>query len=597
MIQRVELHLHTTTSDAVSVITPREAIQAAVRTGLKAIAVTDRNSVQSFYEVEYCRWKYGGELKVIYGAELLYEGNEVTVLAKDREGLKALYRLISGKDITPEERKHLLIGAINFSGFKLTVEEEPEKQRQLAAKYDYIELLHCREHGIGQEWNKDLYALGKKLGIPVVATGNCRCITPEEYACVQAVERCRDADSAIEGSYLQTTEELLQRYAYLGEEAAREVVLTTPERIADSIRQLKLATGDVPAFALPEAFDTVVHLCEVKMEQLYGDKVQKSIRRRILEELALAKPYASDYLLSHQIVKHLHEMGAITGTRGTVGSTLLAYLLEISDVNPLPAHYYCKVCKHVEFAEADSGYDLPGKICPHCGSPMQGDGHDIPYETCMSVEGELPPDIDINVPVSYHTEALNCVVQLMGRERVAYAGTVYSFMDRLAESYVRVYEDLQGEEFSKERIKWMTEKISGIKKGEGRHPGGIVLLPEGIQWEDVTPVKQLRRKDLCSIDKVTHMEYHAMEPMLRKLDLLGYGLLDRLQKLFAVTGTKPEQVDYQDPAVYELFRRADTCGVPEFSHPSAEESLHNWRKSGSVTWYVSAACPTARRCG
>lgn len=558
MTQRVELHLHTTVSGAVSVITPRNMIRAAKEKGLKAVAITDRNSVQAFHAARYWREHYGNELKIIYGAELFDAGNKVTVLAKDRAGLKALYRLISGKDITPEERKHLLMGTGNFD----PKTEEPEK-------YDYFELLPTGD----RERSKDIYALGKRLGIPVVAVSDCRGITPEEYDCARVVETCREPAADTEGTYLRTAEEMLQSYAYLGEEAAREVVLTNPERIADSIPQLDPEERSLPTFALPEAFETVTRLCEEKLEQLYGPQMPEAFRRRLQEELTQARPYATHYLLSHKIVKHLHEMGAITGTRGTVGSTLMAYLLGISDTNPLPAHYRCKACKHVEPAEADSGYDLPKKTCPHCGGPMQGDGHDLPYETCMAVDGDLAPDIDINVPKLHRNEAMDHVVQLLGRERVAYAGTVNTLMDRLAEAYVRVYEDLQGEDFSRGMIEWMTYKLSEVKKGEGRHPGGIVLLPEGMEWEDVTPVREPEQLEMCAIDKVTHMDFYWVEYALLKLDLLGYGVLDRLERLCMITGVKPEQVDYQDPAVYELFRRGDTCGLPEFSDPFCKEVM------------------------
>ena len=279
-----------------------------------------------------------------------------------------------------------------------------------------------------------------------------------------------------------------------------------------------------------------------------------------------------------------------------------AYLLDISDVNPLPAHYRCAVCKYTEFAEGDSGYDLPEKACPRCGAPMAGDGHDIPYETCMGPEGDMRVDIDINVPETIQQEAMEYLAQLLGSDRVAYAGTVSSFQNRLAEAYIRVYAHQTGEDFSGDKFDHMVQTLASVKRGEGRHPGGIVLLPEGMEWEDVTPVRMLDAPE-CSINKVTHMEFHSIEYVLPKLDLLGYRLLDRLQRLFAATGADPAEINYRDPKVYALFEAGDTCGVPEFSHPFCRGIMKKLEKisfsdlvkvsgmsHGTEVWLGNGAC-------
>ena len=574
-MRRSELQVHTVASADTSVITPRDAIQAAVAMGYKAVAITDCNCVQSYYSVARGHQRYGRDMKLIYGAELSDDKGSFTVLVKDRLGMKALYRLISGKTITPEERTHLLIGSSHHHGelYRAVANDlNEEETAEIAKEYDYIELYVGQDGHTHREINKKLYTLGKSLSIPVVAVGGCHYVSPEDAICKEIVDSLQknSLHTRQEDLSMRTTEEMLNAFSYLGEDAAYEVVVTNSNLIADRAEQIDPDNWDFPAFTLPDAEDRVRDICAQAMETLYGANPPEEITRRLETELSLMGRFASLYLITYEVAKHIHTLGGMVGFRGYIGSTLIAYLMGISDVNTLPAHYRCGHCLHTEFAEGDSGYDLPKKTCPHCGQPMTGDGHNLPYETAMGPTGDKEPILDLNVPPSLRAEAVRFLADYLGRDRVAYAGATDSFGERLAEGYMQVYAHQSGKEITDEKA--VAAHLANVKKREGLHPNGIVLLPQGMQWEDVTPLRTLDTP-VCGIDKATHMDYYHVEYALPKINICPYSVLDRLQKLFAVTGAKPEDVDYSDPAIYDLFFHLDTCGIPEYASPFCKDLM------------------------
>ena len=570
-MQRSELQLHTTASAEISVLTPREIIEEAVKRGMKAVAITDRNSVQCFYSMEWLVQKYEKDIKVIYGVELpRTSGDNVTVLVKDQAGLKPLYKLVSGKVISEEERKHLLFGAHDPSNLHQAVQDGSgaETLFQLASEYDYIELRVKGNSPQDCELNRQLYALGKKLGKPVVAVGNCKYLHTGHMICTDIIEFVRYGSTDVRELHLRTTEEMLEYYAYLGEEAAFEVVVTAPNQIADSIDQVYPSKGNRTAFSLPNADETVRQICEERLQAIYGE--QPLLRDRLEQELACLGSKASLFLLSHKVAEHLNEKGALTGMRGTVGSCLIAYLLGISAVNPLPAHYRCQDCKHIEFAEAESGYDLPKKSCPHCGKTMIRDGQNIPFETCMGTGDGFYADMSLNMSNDMRVEAKRFLSELIGKERLAAAGITGNFAQKTAIGYVRAYSEKMQSNFDEVVIKWLANKITGVKRCDGYRPGGVVILPEGMEWEDVTPVRP-HDDEVCGV--VTHMEYYSLEELLPKIDLLSFSNYARLQELFEVTGAKPEDIDYHDQKVLDLFRNVSTGGVPCFSDKFTQNLL------------------------
>lgn len=563
VVQRTELQLHTTCSDNISVLNPRMIVREAAQRGMKAIAITNRNSVQCFSGVELFRSMYGNNLKVIYGVELARApGDELTILAKNQSGLKPLYKLVSGKKIDQKERTNVLIGAHDPSALHKAAQDgaSMEVLRQLAVDYDYIELRTRKDTPQDCELNLRLYNLGKELGKPVVAVGNCRYLRPEHKICTTILETLRYHAHCEEDLHLRTTEEMLDGYAYLGDEIAYEIVVTNPNKIADSIEQVCPCKGEFPAFSLPNAEATVRQICEEKMWALYAE--QTFIRERLEQELSLLGTNTSLFLLCHKIVNHLQDKGALTGFRGTVGSSLVACLLGFSDANPLPAHYRCPSCKHTELVEAQSGFDLPKKSCPHCGETMIGDGHNIPFETCMGIDGQTTIDIDLNMSENMSPEATRFLADLLGADRLAAASVGVTYTERSAMGCVRAFEKLTGSKMSDADAKCIANLICYVKRGDAFHPGGIMLLPEGMEWEDVTPVRP-DNNEFCEI--ATHLEYHELEGLIPKLDILSFSPYTHIQELFASTGTNPSDIDYQDPKVYELFKNADTYGVPEFS--------------------------------
>ena len=554
---RVELKLHTTMSESTSVITSEIAVKEAVSHGMKAIAVTDRNSVQSFHELARCREKYGKNLKIIYGAELL----NATVLVKNQKGLKPLYKLISGKTITSQEREHLLFGA-NCCGplHKAACNgADIEMLCHLAADYDYIELGIMNDLPRDRDMNLRLYDMGKKLGKPVVAVGNCHYIHPNEKVCTSVLDTLKGNCAKTEELHLRTTEEMLEQFAYLGEEAASKVVVTNPNWIADEIKQIDPREIDGPAFALPDAAATVRRVCEEKLTALYGE--QPLIRKRLEQELMRLGENASMFLLCHLLATHLKEKNTLYGLRGTLGSTLIAYLLDISDINPLPAHYRCPACRHTEFAEADSGYDLPKKNCPCCGKTMVSDGHNIPFETCMGIDGEFRADIELNVADDMRAEAVQFLADLLGRKRLAAGGTINTYSPQLADACLQTYAEICGDEITEADKAWIADMICNVKSSDGIQPGGVLLLPEGMEWEDVTPVRSVDG-DGCKF--ATHFEYYYIAGTIPKVGILSSGYYGRLQKMLALTGTALEDIDYHDPKVYAMFQDSDIGGIPEF---------------------------------
>lgn len=560
--QRVELHLHTTTSDAVSVITPREAIETAIKMGHRAIAFTDLNSVQNFGSIAHWHKKYRDQIKVIYGVELYLDGRQTTVLAKNQAGLKNLYEVVSTEEITPEQRKNLLIASAYCDGelYDVFFGQTDRSLEEIASQYDYIELPHPNrscQFGLIQR----LYALGKKLGIPVVAVSNCTFIEPQDQLSVEVLT-CSRKKGYLPTPF-HTTQEMLKEYAGLGEKAAYEVVIANPNKLADSIEYVEPFSGNYPSFELPEAYEEVCCICEEQLTLRYGTQPPEDIRIRLQAELELLGDNASLYLLSHKLVKHLHEKGALTGYRGYIGSTLIAYLLDISDINPLPAHYRCPNCKHTEFADAQDGYDLPQKKCPHCGSPMIGDGHNIPFETCMGVDGAQQVDIDIQTAQSMCGMSERFLTSLLGKGRVAIAGQTWPYTERFAAFYADKFAEEYGLRLSDEERTRIIEKLSKVKQEERKWPG-YILLPEGMDWENITPLRDVPNAE-GDITKATHMDYDNLYDILPKLDVLQHRAYDQLQKLYELTGTRPMDINYQDPAVYTIFEKLDTCGIPEFS--------------------------------
>lgn len=529
--ERVELNLHTYMSGFISVVRPREAIEAAVQMGHRAVGITDFESVQSFLEVATCHQKYRDKIKVIYGIRTFANDANVTILAKNQDGLKALYQVVSTGEITPEQRENLLIASAYWDGAlrdAYFAKEEPHRIMEIVSKYDYIELVPPYCGGYPKDINQKLFALGKSLGKTVVAVSDCNYIDPKDRLCKDVLNCFRDVPMA--PKQLRTTEEMLQEFSGLGAETAYEVVVTNPNKIADSIEFVDPLAVKISDFVIPGDFEGIRKTCEEKLETIYGKHPPLEIRERFDKELSLLGKNAALYWTAHRLVKHLRAKGAKTGYRSLVGSALISYLLDISDINPLPAHYHCPCCHHAEFVEAASGYDLTQKCCPNCGKAMRGDGHNIPYETAMGLNGEKKPNIDIQTTTDMCDEVGHFLRNFVGADRVAFAGACQEITDRLAGGYAMQYEKKYNLNLSDEEIGRIINRLDGVKREDIDETCNYVFLPEGMQWEDFTPLRDAQRAKGW-ISKATHMEYRAIcyyhsPQQLPSLDVLHHDKFD-----------------------------------------------------------------------
>ena len=285
-------------------------------------------------------------------------------------------------------------------------------------------------------------------------------------------------------------------------------------------------------FTIPGVYADIKRICKEKLQTIYGTNPPILIVEQLDAELSLVDRgnYSSIYMLLHHLSVRLQENGGRIGVRGTLGSTLISFLLGITDINPLPVHYHCLNCGHIKFFSKDSGYDLPPKTCPRCDAALCGDGHNIPYETCSAlVQGKQVETVDINVSASAWEKAVGFLVEFLGEERIACAS-------------------------------------------EWNNPVCFMLLPEGMKFEDITPIKELT-PPVCGVRKQTDLPGYELTPALLRVILLPHNDYDRIHWLHRLTGTKPEDIDYSDPNIYKLFQNLDTCGIPGFSTDHSNEIL------------------------
>lgn len=571
-MQRAELHVHTTLSEDISVIQPEAAIWEALIQGCPAIAFVDKNSVQCFPSVAKCQRKYGEQIKILYGTETEADDDCVVLLVRDDEGFRALNRVLTTHKLTRAQREHLWVGAGPNSRLYRALNEgaDPACLQALCARYDYIEVVACSAAPL----NQALYTLGKAQGIPVVAVGNCHHLTPEDRVSKQIADNALDRDADAPDTHFCTTQEMLDAFAYLGQDAAYEVVVIAPNSLVASIAVAAPYPKKLPPFTLPDAHETVSRLCREALVTRYGLQPPADISQRLEEELSLLQPgtHASLYLLSHELSRHLHQQGVMTGCRGTQGSTLMAYLLEISDINPLPAHYLCPQCRRVEFTEADSGFDLPERVCPTCGAPMNGDGHNLPFETAMGYEGEREPDVNLTIPEAAYPEALRFLSAYLGQGRVAFGSTVSRLFYARAAGALDDYAQKHDLTFTQEEHDHHIQLLEQVRRQSLRAPGILLLLPEGASWEELSPLRRLTTP-VGDMDVMAQISYLNLVNSVTRISLLKYSPFDQLQELHQSTGVKPEEISYNDPQVYQLLEEQDTGGLPELETNFMHEVL------------------------
>ena len=576
-IKRAELNLHTKLSDDISVIGVEEVFDKAEELGLSAIAFTNLNNVQDFPEILRCAKKYEN-IKVVYGAELRYMNESglapfgITLLVKNQYGIKELYKVISSikydgvcslidLDVLKKNRKNLLVGSCGNMGELYDAIAKNEDTEKIAAFYDYFEIYPTKDK-TEKDIYKKIFDLGGELGVPVIATGNCHYISSDDAICRDIVINARNLKNSDNGElYVRTTKEVLEEFSYLGNYGAEKIVLENPQILIDVIEKVEpLKTGNYyPVFE--NAYINLEKACYSKAFEIYGNPLPEKIKERLDTELGFLKDeqFATQYLLAQKLTTFAKENGQLTTARGAVGSTFVAFLLGVSEINPLSPHYYCD-CHYFETSNlADDGLDLPEKVCPVCKKKLKTDGHNIPYEVFMGFNGDKIPDIDLNFTGNFRLAAQKFLEDVFGKTNVIQAGGVVTVSDGIAEKYIHKYELAKNVNFKPQEKENLINKIVGVKRSVGMHPGGVMVIPRDMDFEDFTPID-------CNWAPrpTTHFDFHSLHDTILKQDILRDSTLDLLLELEKKTGKTVNDIKWNDPLIYNIFQKADTLCIPGF---------------------------------
>ena len=518
----------------------------------------------------------------------------IIILAKNKLGLKHLYQLISASNlkyfkrvpIIPKteliaHREGLIIGSACEAGelFRAVADRKDWAElKRIASFYDYLEIqptcnnMFMLRNGAVQseeelrEFNRTIVRLGRELGKPVCATGDVHFQEPEDEVyrhILLASKKFADADAPLP-IYFKTTEEMLAEFAYLGEEEAHRVVIDDPRGIADRIENIELLP---PGRLFPprlenseqELHDRVWDKCH----ELYGDEPPQLIVDRLNVELkSILGKYDVVYMSAQKLVQRSLENGYLVGSRGSVGSSLVAYMSGITEVNSLPPHYRCPKCRHTEFITDGSygcGADMPDKNCPMCGAKYAKDGFDIPFETFLGYGGGKVPDIDLNFSGEYQARAHQHAIEMFGKTQVFRAGTIGTLAEKTAFGMVKKYLEERGETASNAELDRLTLGCVGVRRTTGQHPGGLVVVPDDMDVEDFTAV-QHPADDANSDTVTTHFEYHCMEDNLLKLDMLGHDDPTMIKMLEDLTGVNARAIPLDDPDTMSIFTSSKVLG-------------------------------------
>ena len=532
------------------------------------------------------------------GSKTSRRPKHIILIAKNKLGLKHLYQLISKSNlehfrkvpIIPKtdlvtHREGLIIGSACEAGelFRAMTDghKDWEELKRIASFYDYLEIqpicnntFMLRNGSVSseeelREYNRTIVRLGEELGKPVCATGDVHFMDPEDEIyrhILLASKKFPDANESLP-IYFKTTDEMLAEFAYLGEEKAFEVVVENPRSIADQVEVIELLPqGQLFPPRLENSEQELNQRVWDKCHELYGENPPDLIVKRLNTELSgILGKYDVVYMSAQKLVQRSLENGYLVGSRGSVGSSLVAYMSGITEVNSLPPHYRCPQCKYTEFDESGEygcGADMPDKVCPHCGTKLVKDGFDIPFETFLGYGGGKVPDIDLNFSGEYQARAHRHAIEMFGETQVFRAGTIGTLAEKTAKGFVLKYMEENELEFSSAELDRLAKGCEGVRRTTGQHPGGLVVVPDDMDVEDFTAV-QHPADDVNSDQKTTHFEYHCMEDNLLKLDMLGHDDPTMIRMLENLTGVNARQIPLDDPDTMSIFVSSKVLGFED----------------------------------
>ena len=611
-VKRVELHAHTKMSALDAVVPPKVLVETAARWGWPAVAITDHGVVQAFPEAmntARALKKKGVDIKIIYGMEgyLLdkpedQRAHHIIFLAQNKTGLYNLYKLVSlshiryfrgtkkrGRPCVPravleQYREGIIVGSACEAGelIRSIVAGRPDEElEEIAAFYDFLEIqpihnndflkiddrfpIHTDEDL--RDINRKVDALAKKLDKMLIATCDVHFLNPEDAvyrAMLQKANGYRDADRQ-PPLYLRTTDEMLAEFDYLGAERAYECVVTNPRRIAESVEHFLPIPDELYAPTVPGADHEIQEMSYARARKLYGENLPQIVTDRLELELKpiLRHGFSALYIIAQRLVKKSNDDGYLVGSRGSVGSSFVATMIGVTEVNPLPPHYRCRHCQYNRFFDdgsVGSGFDLPSMDCPVCGTPLTKDGHNIPFAVFLGFDGDKVPDIDLNFSGDYQPTAHKYTEVLFGKMNVFRAGTISGLQDKNAYGYAMHYYEDQGETKGRPYIEHMMRGCMGVKATTGQHAGGIMVVPRDMDVHYFTPI-QRPANNMESDTLTTHFDYHSISERLVKLDILGHDDPTVIKMLEELTHRDPETIPFDDPATMSIFTSTEALGI------------------------------------
>jgi DNA polymerase III subunit alpha, Gram-positive type len=521
------------------------------------------------------------------------------LMAQTDIGLKNLFQLVSISHLNyfyrvprlprsqiQKFREGIIVGSACDKGevFERMMQKGPEEAEKAAAFYDYLEVQpkEVYQHLIELELVRDeksleeiignIVKLGEKMNLPVVATGNVHYLNPNDKIYRQILINSQGGANPLNRHKLpdvhfRTTNEMLECFSFLGKEKAKEIVVENTNKIADMVDFIKPIKDELYTPKIEGAEDEIRNMSYIMARHIYGETLPEIVEARLEKELKsiIGHGFSVIYLISHKLVKKSLDDGYLVGSRGSVGSSLVATMTEITEVNPLPPHYICPECKHSEFfndGSIGSGFDLPDKNCPNCGAIYKKDGQDIPFETFLGFKGDKVPDIDLNFSGEYQPRAHDYTKVLFGEDYVYRAGTIGTVADKTAFGYVKGYQQDQNLQLRGAEIERLASGCTGVKRTTGQHPGGIIVIPDYMDIYDFSPI-QFPADDRNSEWRTTHFDFHSIHDNVLKLDILGHDDPTVIRMLQDLSGIDPKTIPTDDPEVMKIYSSPEPLGVTE----------------------------------